>query len=143
MLIDKSLMFASSEDLVGSAGTAKLGDAFNIGAAADQGVGNPLWLVAQIGNEALAGGTSVTLQLVTADNEALTTNPVVLSQSSAFVTAAGAVGASIWVTQLPSGSYKTWLGLRATEVGSFTGGTITAFLTPDPGLWRAYAEGMN
>lgn len=143
MLIDKSWLFAQNEDLAGSAGTAKIGAAFDASVRADQGVGEPLWLVAMVGDEALAGGTSVAIQLVTADNEALTTNVTVLAQSATVLTAAGAIGASLWAIQLPSAYYRQWIGLRAVEVGTFSGGTITAFLTQQPDQWRAYAEGNN
>lgn len=143
MLIDKSWLFCDDEDLAGSAGTAKIGDAFDSGVRADWGVGEPLWLVCLIGDEALAGGTSLTLQLVTADNEALTTNVTVVATSATVLTAAGTLGTTLWALQLPSTYYREWIGLRAVEAGTFSAGSVTAFLTQQPDQWRAYAEGNN
>jgi len=145
MLIDTRTTFAwatAFPGIAGLAGTAKIGDALDLSVVSDMGEGYPMYLVIQM-STAAAGGTSAAFNLVTADNEALTTNPVTLFSTGPIVTASLILNASVIVIAIPKADYKRWLGLTITEVGNFTTGAIRAFLTQDPPAWRAYAEGLN
>lgn len=146
MLIDTRTTFAwdvALPGIAGSAGTAKIGDAIDLTvASSDMGEGYPMYLVISVGTT-FAGGTTAAFNLVTADNEALSTAPVTLLSTPAIATASLPAGALAIVVAIPKASYKSWLGLTVTEVGDYTAGTIKAFLTLDPPAWRAYAEGNN
>lgn len=142
MLIDTRTTFAWETALAGSAGTAKIGDAIDLSVESNMGEGYPMYLVISM-SEAAAGGTSAAFNLVTADDEALTTNAVTLLSTGAIVTADLPAGALAIVVAIPKADYARWLGLTATEVGTFSAGSIRAFLTQDPPAWRAYPEGNN
>lgn len=142
MLIDERLTFAWDEEPEGSAGTTKLGKAIDLGVEADQGEGYPLYLVIKIG-AAMVGGTSINFQLVTDEADDMDTDEVVLFQTGAIVTAAMTAGATVAMIAIPKADYKRYLGILITEVGTFSAGTIKAFITQDPPNWRAYPEGNN
>jgi hypothetical protein len=146
MLIDTRTTFAwdvALPGIAGSAGTAKIGLALDLRAApTDMGEGYPMYLVIVVGT-AFAGGTSAAFNLVTADNVALSSNPVTLLSTPAITTANLPAGATAIVVAIPKANYKRYLGLTVTEVGDYTAGTIKAFLTVDPPAWRAYPEGNN
>lgn len=144
MLIDSRSRFANSADITGAAGTAKIGLAMDLGiAASDMGEGNNLFFVVQT-DAAVVGSTSVEFQLVTADNVALTTNPVVILSTGAVAVASLTADKRIMAAALPKADYKHYLGLRIVRVGTnVTAGSVTAFLTDHAPSWRAYPEGMN
>ena len=152
MIHDERTEFCDSTALnTGGAGTYVLGDSIDLGVQArDIGAGQPLYLVVQVdvGINAAGAGT-VALQLVSADNGALTTNPVVHAQSEAFVTsttsgnAGNALqpGRRLVALALPmeGTDYKRYLGIRqVTAAQAITAGAISAFLTPDVSRWKAY-----
>lgn len=140
MLIDTRTTFTYAGDVDGTAGTAKLGEAIDLEVEANQGEGYPFYLVIQVATE-VAGGTSVAYALTTADNAALSTNPVDLLTTGAVAVASQTAGAMLLVVPLPKADYKRYLGIRATRVGTVTAGAVRAFLVQDPPAWRAYPEG--
>jgi hypothetical protein len=143
MLIDSRSRFANAAEFFGAAATAKIGQAIDlIAAPTDLGEGNPLHWVVQLG-AAVTGGTSVEFQLVTADNAALSSNPVVLVSSGAVAVADLTLNRRVLAVQLPKANYKRYLGLRVVRVGTSTTGTVTSFITDHAPSWRAYPEGMN
>lgn len=140
MLIDSLNTFADPENVFGSAGTAKVGDAIDLTVApVDQGEGYPLWFWAAVSTSG-TGGTSFAIELVTADNEALTTNPEVIYTTGAVTTANFTAGRMLAVVALPKRDYRRWLGMRVTRVGTSTAGAVKAYLVQDPPNWRAYPE---
>lgn len=142
MLIDTRTTFAYEEDVDGTAGTVKLGKAIDLEVLADQGEGYPLYFVALV-STAAAGGTSIAVNLVTADNAALDSNPVTLLSTPAIAIATLVAGYRIIAVAIPKASYKRYLGMTITRVGTVTAGAISGFLVQDPPAWRAYAEGNN
>ena len=142
MLIDTRSTFAWEEDVDGSAGTAKLGEAMDLEVEANQGEGYPLYLVILF-TTTTAGGTSTAYNLVTADNAALDSNPVTLLSTPVYAVASGVAGVYAIVVPLPKADYKRYLGITVTRVGTVTAGAVSAFLVQDPPAWRAYPEGMN
>ena len=151
MILDERNEFCDAVALnTGAAGTYVIGDQIDLGTGRDIGNGEPLYLEIQVatGINAASAGT-VLFQLVSADNAALTTNPVVHAQSSAFVTstttgAAGgalAVGTNLLITSLPQEglAYKRFVGIRqVTGVAAITAGAVDAFLTHSPANWKSY-----
>lgn len=143
MIIDKLNAFALKTDFFGSAGTEQLGDAIDLGAfPTDMGEGLPYYLVALV-TTAMAGGTSVQVNLVTADNDALTAAPVTLLSSAVIPVADATAGARVLMVAIPKADYKRYLGITVTRVGTSTAGALSAFLTQDPPNWRAYSGGLN
>jgi len=157
MILDEFNEFCDATALnTGGAGTYVLGDQIDLGVAArDLGNGQQLYLVvsAAVGINAAGAGT-VTFQLTSADNAALSTNPVVHAQSAALVTStttgnAGgtlAAGAKLFVIALPMEglAYKRYVGIRqVTATQAITAGAIDAFLTADVSAWKAYADAIN
>lgn len=144
MLIDLRTAFAyPAEGVDGSAGTVKLGEALDLTAfPTDMGEGYPLYLVILV-ETAASGGTSINYHLTTAENSALTTNPVDLLTTGAIVIASHTAGAQLLAVPLPKADYKRWLGIRITRVGTVSAGAVRAFLVQDPPSWRAYPEGNN
>lgn len=74
--------------------------------------------------------TSLTITLETADNAALSTNPVVLYSTGAVPVASLVAGYKVPVRVFPNGALKDFLGVRYTVTGdNATAGKITAALT--------------
>jgi hypothetical protein len=152
MILDKRNEFCDAVALnTGAAGTYVIGDQIDLGVAArDVGNGEPLYVVieAATGINAAGAGT-VQFQLVSADNAALTTNPVVRAQSAALVTSttsgnaggALATGTTVFAVSVPMEgiAYKRYLGIRqVTGSNAITAGAVDAFLTHTVANWKAY-----
>ena len=91
---------------------------------------------------AAAGAATVVASLESADTAALSTNPKVHYATGALALADMTAGAVLAVVPLPAGDYKQYLGVRYTvATGPLTAGAFNAFLTLDPSIWRAYADG--
>lgn len=119
-------------------GTALTGETFM-----DIGQGQDIYLVVATQATATDSGSDATLTvtLESADNAALSTNPVVhfSTGAMAFATYASA-GTRLVTLKLPSALYRRYLGIRYTVAsGPLTGGAFDAFLTTDPdGPRRVY-----
>lgn len=149
MILDDRLEFLDNGAVnTGGAGTYVLGDQVDLGPQRRNigGMDQALYLVLSVGMTGLVGTTgTIAFQLVSADNAALTTNPIVHAQTAAFATTASSAtttlrpGTVLAVMQVPSDLYRQFVGIRqVTATAATTGGTIDAFLTDDPAVWRAY-----
>lgn len=141
MLLDKRSTFARELSIPAAGGPAKFGDSLPLDVRSDLGVGNELSLVVNV-PVAAAGGTSVALELVSATDEALTADLMVIQGLGTFALAQMTLGATLYIGGLPSAFYRPFIGVRHTTVGAFTAGKLNVFLTMEPGQWRAYANGM-
>lgn len=142
MLIDTRSTFAWEEAVDGGAGTVKLGEVMDLEVEANQGEGYPLYLVVVV-STAVAGGTSIAVNLVTADNAALSSGEETLLSTPAVAVADLTAGAQVIAVALPKADFKRYLGITITRVGTVTAGALSAFLVQDPPAWRAYPEGNN
>ena len=121
---------------VTSGATAVLGTGAAINTVRDIGHGTPLYVRVTL-NSALssASASSLQLQLVTADNSALTTNVTILQLSPAYATSSTAIpaGRLLWETTLPSAGpnkYRAFVGLRQTNGGNtLDAATVNAMIT--------------
>jgi hypothetical protein len=148
MILDKRTEFCDAVTLnTGAAGTYTIGDQIDLGVPANIGTEDELYLVISVETGIAAGSAgTVTFQLTSADNAALTTNPLVHFQTAAFATgtttATGTLkpGTLLTATKLPQAfDYKRYLGVRqVTGTTAVTAGKVDAFLTTDAALWRAY-----
>lgn len=152
MILDKRNEFCDATALnTGAPGTFTVGDQIDLQAVRDLGGDQALYLVilAAVGINAAGAGT-VQLKLTSADNAALTTNPVDHVMSAAFVTSttsgnaggALAAGKRLLAVQIPlegDTPYKRYLGIRQVSGGNaISAGAIDAFLTFDVANWKAY-----
>ena len=95
---------------------------------------------------AATSGGAATLQVrLVSDDTATpsTTTATVHATSAAIAVASLTAGSTVMVTRLPSGSYERYIGIQQiTGTAAFTAGAVDAFLTSDPGLWRAYGDNV-
>lgn len=149
MIIDERNEFADAAACTGTAGaTIVVGDVIDLGLDGRQiGVGEEMDLIAKITTGIVAAGAgTIAFHLTTADDAALTTNPVNLMSTAALVTqastpAAGVVaGTSLFNGPIPRTSYKRYLGIRAVIASNnVSAGNIDAFLHLGNGAnWKAY-----
>lgn len=146
MLIDSRSRFAVPTALSTAApATAKFGEALDMSVASDLGEGHPIYLFARVSTAATSGGSAtLVLQLVTADNEALTTNVEVVWQTPSFPVASLTLNARLAQVSLPYYNYRRWIGLRQViGTAALTAGAVEAFLTTDQSAWRAYPEAAS
>jgi hypothetical protein len=152
MILDKRTEFCDAVALnTGAPATFVIGDQIDLGTVGrDIGNGEPLYVVieAATGINAAGAGT-VQFQVVSADNAALTTNPVVHMQTTAFVTsttsgnAGGALAAGTTLAALSvpmeGVAYRRFLGIRqVTGAQAITAGAVDAFLVHSAAQWKAY-----
>lgn len=143
MLLDLENMVSVQQDLsqdagsylstysidLGAAGTLYQGDSVLKGV----GRGSTPWMFCQM-IEKLSTGSSPTLlvDLVMADDDALTSNLTVLLSTQAIAAAVAVAGYSFRLGPLPIGISKRYLGLQYTiGTATTTTGTITAGLAWD------------
>lgn len=159
MITDSLAYFAEDVD-VGASGTRVIGDvidtralggnAGSVSGGGDLGLGGPLYLIVLV-TEVIEADTgesgTVTWQLVSADNDALTTNPVVHVQSASNAysdSVAIAAGTVAWQVAFPIESpdvYSRYLGVREVVTGNTAlTGTVRAFVTQEPHAYRAYPQ---
>ena len=98
------------------------------------GVGTPLQvrIVVEV-RAVVATANTMTLTLVTADNEALTTNPVVLA--TPISAAQCPVVGTVILVPIPAEGIKDWIGMRfkGSSSNAFSAGRIQAFIEPHLG----------
>ena len=147
MITDKLTTFGMPVSLdTSGTGTEQIGEVIDTGVTDhDLGVGYPFYFYISVADAATSGGAATAqFELVTAEDEAITTGVEVLATSKEFALADMGEGEFLVATTIPYGQYKRWLALRqVTETAAFTGGSVNAFLTQEPDRWRAYPEGLN
>ena len=145
MFLDKQNEFSDGQLITATAISTNVIDTHantEGGATKDLGTpaGVPLFLVVQT-DVALSGGTATGLVFsLESDSTAnLATSPTVHYSSGTIATASLGAGLTLAVIPLPSGEYERYLGVRYTpQGGSYAAGSVSAFLTRDPGTWRPY-----
>ena len=105
----------------------------DLGSARDIGEGTEYPYMHAIIGTAVAGGTSTEIQVVVADDAALSTNLTVVGSSGAVATAGLTAGKRFAVPISPQiGSLgRRYLGVRYVVVGTNSAGTVTAFFGAD------------
>ena len=158
MLIDSQLQFSDAQAVTATAISANVldtqtlqaGAGTNIGpnASVNFGIGDgELYLVVQTKVACTDVGSDATLAvtLETATDVGLTAGVVVLATSPTLAFAAySAAGSSVFVTKMPIGSYKRYLGVRYTvAAGPLTAGAFDAMLVNDAQLQAIYKSGYT
>lgn len=146
MILDKQLEFSDGQAVTSTAIGTNVVDLGATPTLRDIGAGGPIWLVVQTRTLATDSGSDATLTvtLESAENEALSTNPVVHFSTGALAFGTfSPAGTTLVKVALPLADYKRYLGVRFTVAsGPLTGGNFDAFLTRDPQAWRAYPNGQ-
>lgn len=143
MLLDKQNEFSDSQLITTTAISTNVidtlaGNSFTNVVANLGGFAGSCFLVVQV-DVSLSGGTSVAISLESDSTANLATSPTVHYNSGAILTAALTAGKTLLVIPLPYGDYERYLGVRYTVVGTYTLGSLSAFLTRDPQTWKPYA----
>lgn len=145
MLIDKQNLFDDARALLlGAAATALSTNtidlratgttAFGAAVIADFGRGTALELVVQVVTTFTSGGAAtLEVELVMADDAALTTNLTVLQATGDIALATLVAGYQFRLSSVPHGITKRYLGLRYRNdsAAAFTAGAVSAFLAFD------------
>lgn len=141
MKIDSLSEFCDATVLTASAGV--VGDVIDNrnadGTVRQIGAGTPVYAYADV-QTALAGATAVTIDLVTADDAALSTNAVVISTSGSIAAAAFIPGKVLIKTALPAMGLKAYIGIKQSSAASFSAGKIDAFLAKDVPMGKVAAK---
>ena len=129
MITDK-LLRVSTDQAVTT--TAVSTDTVDLSVARDMGEGGDLYMNFAM-TEAFAGGTSTNLEVIIADNAALSSNVVVIGASGAIVTADLTLGKNVAVRLNPqiASLGKRYLGARYTVSGTNSAGKVTADIVMD------------
>lgn len=124
----------AAPQLIAGTGALLSTDTIDLGQARNVGIGEPFPAVVTV-DVAFAGGTSIQVELIQADDAALTTNVTVVGASAVIALAALTAGRRLIVAQLnenpafPRG--QRFLGVRVQRVGTFTTGSFTANFVHD------------
>jgi hypothetical protein len=143
MNFDKRLMFSDAQNLAVGVGTTLCDRSVPVGAPGtvpfqsnsgshDAGLGSPLEVCATVTEAFDSAGDDTTLkvQLVSADDETLSTNLTVLHETRAFAQADLTLGARLPICELPPGITRNFLGLAyVTGTSTATAGKVTAGIT--------------
>lgn len=167
MIIDKRLEFCSNTALNtgAAANTYTIGDQVDLAEQplsalgyqqVDIGNGDAaMLLVIQVGATGISVASStgnVSFQLVSADDAALTSNPVTMLQSASFATSTTSGNANgvlapntvLFVGRIPTAEYRRYLGIRHfVGTTAINAGTLRAFLVEDAPRWKAYQDGVT
>ena len=147
MILDARAEYAYQTALsTGGSGTTVFGNVMDLTKVRDIGNGQDLFWYG-VCTTAGAGGTSVSFQLVSADDAALSTNAVVHLQTPVIVTANILAGKMLFITALPrevsSSTYHQFIGVKQVIVGTFTAGKVSTGLTLDMKGWKGYPDAVN
>ena len=144
MYVDAQLQLSLLQTLVGT-GNILSTNTIDLSQTRDMGEGNDLYARFQVGT-AVAGGTTVDMQVITADDAGLTTNVTVIESSGAVPIAQLTAGKRFVQTISPriGSNGQRYLGIRYVVTGTSTAGTITADVGLDfQGNARAYPSGFT
>lgn len=156
MILDERNEFADAASVAAAAGTALIGDVIDLQATGiDLGdSAGGLWFVISVATEIITGGTAGTIkfQLASDAQAAIATDgsATVHIDSGTFVTDDAAANDTLMnagqfpvVQRLPGAgrSYERYLGVLCTiATTTVTAGAINAFLTPNVGKIKHYAD---
>ena len=140
MITDAFLRLSDAQALTT---TAVSTNTIDLGVARDVGAGEEIYVYFTVPT-ALAGGTSVTFQVITSAAANLGT-PTVVGSTSAVVTASLVAGYKTAVRINPAvfATGQRYLGAQYTIVGTYTSGNVTADVVLDIADFKTYASGFS
>lgn len=148
-IIDSRTLICENFDLDQETGTFLATNQVDLGAAAeDVGNGQALYLNIAVEETFTDGGDAATLEirLVSDDTASIHASTSTLHLSSGTFLKAALVAGNRMSFPIPvSGkAYERYLGINfVVGTAGFDAGEITAWLSPDPVGWKAYADASN
>ena len=149
MLTDANLTFGEDFDLDQETGTYLMTNQVDLGAVTrDIGNGTPVYLCINVTEAFTDGGDSatLTLRLVSDDTVSIhASTSTIHLDTGPFLKAALTAGRKM-AYPLPVGGpdFERYLGINCiVGTAGFDTGMISAFLTADPAVWQAYADGRS
>jgi hypothetical protein len=127
MIIDAQLLFSDSQAVTVTANSSNVVDTIAAGMQLSGMVTNPIGCFARV-LQAFAGGTSLQISLVSADDAALSTNLSTHFTTPAIPAASLIAGLLALGANVPAQKIRRYMGLKYTVVGTMTAGTIIAGL---------------
>lgn len=129
MILDSQLLLSDAQAITVSANSSNVID--SLGAAAVPGVPvTPIGIFARV-MTAFAGGTSLGIAVVSADDAALTVNAVKHFDTGAIPVASLTAKSTPLAMRLPPQKMRKYVGLVYTVVGVMSAGAITAGIVED------------
>ena len=122
MILDADLIFSEKQAVTATAASTKVLDLQEGGDA----IGQELTVKAVVGT-AFAGGTSLQFKLQTSGDNSTWTDLLMTGEVAVADLKSGAIPFDV---RVPKGA-KRYLRMQYVAVGTFTGGTVTAFLTKE------------
>lgn len=145
MILDERTEFCDATALnTGGAGSYLLGDHIDTSIARDLGNGKDVEFVVSVDTTATSGGSAtLTVNLITSANSDMS-SPTVIVGSPTFALAAITAGTTLFRVQIPaSANWARYVGVQqVTGTAAFTGGAVSAFLTPAAANWRSYNDAI-
>lgn len=137
-MMDALLQFASAQAITVSAISNVIDTAADVTLKNEGGRGS-VFVVARVGTAFTAAGAgTLEVQLVSDSTANLATAPVIHVSSGAIPKATLVANKTVWMSQLPYGDYKRYVGINyVVASGPMTAGTIDTWLTNLPQFWRA------
>lgn len=136
MIMDQQSLFSDAQAVTVTANSSNVIDTLPSGGPNTKsgiGDGQDVSLFAQVGTTFTAGGAAtMVISLVSADDAALTVNPIVHYATAAIAVASLTAKSRPVQIDLPYGKYRRYVGLTYTvATGPMTAGAITAGLVED------------
>lgn len=135
MIMDQQNLFSDAQAVTVTANSTNVIDTLPGGQNTKSGIGDgqDISLFAQVGTAfTAAGGATMVISLVSADDAALTTNVITHYATAAIAVASLTAKSRPVALDLPYGKYRRYVGLTYTvATGPMTAGTITAGLVED------------
>lgn len=146
MILDKQNEFSDAQAVTSTAISTNVLDLGSTNTLKDMGAGRAVYLVIQTQTACTDSGSDATVAFtLESDSTADLATSATVHYSTGAVAFAGysPVGTVVAVVALPLGkTYERYLGVRYTVAsGPLTAGKFDAFLTRDPQMWQAYANG--
>jgi len=139
MLLDAQLMVSTSQVVTTSTVST---NAIDVGAGVVRNVGwgEEMRMMAQIA-ATFTGGTSLQVEIICADDAALTTNVTSMALGPVVPVASLTAGGALPLDLVLPTNTRRFIGCRYNVVGTMTAGQITAGLVHDTDRQKYYASG--
>lgn len=142
MIIDAGTRVSNAQAVTASAAST---DFIDFSVIRNVGTGMPqLFWVVQVTTAMTDSGSDSTVAVTVETDDNTGFSSATTSQTLGTFAALSAVGTALVVPVAPAGLNERYAQLRYTVAGgNLSTGSFTAFITPDPQLWTAYAKGYT
>lgn len=142
MILDTQEAFSEAQSLIAGTGDTVSTNIYDTGAAADVGIGEPLFIYAKIGTAVVGAGSTTQVVLQCDDNSAFS-SPKEFPLTAALAPAALTANAEIAKVRLPIGLERYLRLVYRIAGAAVTAGTVSAYIAVDVPANNAYASGFT